>query len=89
MAAVRSRLESLETVQILLDYKAEVNAKDHQGATALMKASRHSVVKIVQLLLDHGAEVNAKDTDNGTALMEASGVADSIETVRTLGTVIF
>jgi ankyrin repeat protein len=63
------------------DKGADVNAKDNNGDTALMEASRKDVLmkahleghlELVRLLLDKGADVNAKDNNGDTALMQAS-----------------
>ena len=62
----------LSSVKALLDDKADVNAKNNHGGTALMAASSHGHKEIVELLLAKGADVNYK-TDRGyTALTSAS-----------------
>jgi ankyrin repeat protein len=48
---------------------ADVNAKDQEGRTALMYASKGEVAKI---LIEAGAELNAKDQKGETALLRAS-----------------
>lgn len=50
---------------------ADVNARDKQGMTALMRAARYGDVRKVKLLLQHGAHVNLRQSDQTTALMEA------------------
>jgi len=55
-----------EAVKFLIKAGANINAKDNNGITALMRASRYGEVEVVKLLIEAGA-------DNGyTALMEAS-----------------
>ena len=51
---------------------ANVNAKDKDGVTALMLASKLSLEYVVDILIDNKADVNAKDNDGDTALMIAS-----------------
>ena len=56
----------------LLDYGAEVNLRDKNGATALMAASEARNAELVKLLLDHGADVNIQDKQGKTAHALAS-----------------
>ena len=50
--------------------KANVNAKDEDGNTALILASTYKFQEIVAILLENGANVNATDDDGDTALMK-------------------
>ena len=64
---------SAKTTQILLEAGAGVNARDKNGETALMWASRQGDVDRVKLLIKSGADVNAIDDAFGhTALMKAN-----------------
>lgn len=65
-------LPLLETVNHLLAGRAQVNAKDSDGRTALMFAVVNSHPKVVKALLRAGAHVNARARDGGTALMLAA-----------------
>src|SRR5262245_15825509 len=47
---------SVEAMKLLIDRRADVNAKNASGATALMWSVTDS--KKVRLLLDHGADVD-------------------------------
>ena len=47
---------------------ANVNAKGHNGDTALMQAARYGYVKVAELLLKYGADINAKANNGVTAL---------------------
>jgi uncharacterized protein len=52
---------------------ADVNAKDSNGATALIEAAYHDGDELlVQALLDKGADINAKMNNGSTALMCAA-----------------
>jgi ankyrin repeat protein len=62
----------IETVQTLLDKKADVNTKTNNGTTPLMMAAMKGHVAIVKLLIDNGAFVNAKNKFGVTALMYAA-----------------
>ena len=51
---------------------ANVNAKDNDGATALIGAAYYGRTEVAELLLKHGADVNTKDENGYTALMLAA-----------------
>ena len=55
----------VECCRVLLDFGADVEAKDKQGHTALMFASTREVM---ELLISRGADVNARDVADMTAL---------------------
>ena len=57
---------------ILNNGKANINAKDRDGWTALIWASCKGDLEIVKLLVESGADIDAKDNDGWTALMRAS-----------------
>ena len=52
---------------------ANVNAKDNDGNTALMRAVLWGATKTTEVLLKHGVHVNAKNNNGDTALMWATG----------------
>ncbi len=52
---------SSELVNLLLAYKAEVNAHTTDGETALMFAVSKDHLKTARILIEHGAVVNAQD----------------------------
>jgi len=64
-AAVASR--NPETVAILLEHGANVNARQQVGYTPLMGAAAAGREDIVQLLLDHGADPSLMSEDGKTA----------------------
>jgi uncharacterized protein len=76
----------LETVRILMEKGAEVNARGEYGGTALMTAALWGRSEVVAFLLDNGAEINARDKEGKTALMEAveSNMDGAAKTVQTL-----
>jgi ankyrin repeat protein len=63
----------VETVRVLLDAGAEVNARDHQERTALFRAAIKGDLSAVPLLLAAGADVFAQDNKGMTALMLIGG----------------
>jgi len=61
-----------EGIRILLKYKANVDAVDELGRTALMHAAGEGHVAIARVLLDAGADVALADRHGSTPLMEAA-----------------
>jgi ankyrin repeat protein len=53
----------VNTVRLLLDHGADVNAFDSEGRTALMYAAVSDLLRadVIKLLIERGADVNAKD----------------------------
>ena len=69
-----------ETVEMLLAYGSDVNAKDDSGITALHLAAFYAQLETMELLIKHGSEVNAVDFQNETVLHSAVQSGD-FETV--------
>jgi ankyrin repeat protein len=71
-----------DVVKLLLEHKAEVDAKTESGETPLYLAAEKGHKDVAELLLSHGADVNAKDKNFGrTPLHEAAvfGHKDVVE----------
>ncbi|MFN0219972.1 MAG: quinoprotein dehydrogenase-associated putative ABC transporter substrate-binding protein [Hyphomicrobium sp.] len=62
---------SVERVGFMLDKKADPNAQDSQGYSALHHAARNRYSPLVALLVERGADPNARDTDGFTPLLHA------------------
>jgi ankyrin repeat protein len=61
-----------------------IDAANHQGATALITASRRGRTEVVRLLISRGAEVSKQDTViQGTALLHAA-CSGHLDTVKVL-----
>jgi ankyrin repeat protein len=85
----------VEMVQVLLNFKVDVNKRRNSGSAPLHDASLgsfycpriHNVVQslpdTIQLLLEHGADVNVRNLNNWTPLHDAAGEG-SVEIVRML-----
>ncbi len=73
----------LARVRSLLAAGSDVNAKDKDGVTALMKASQSGRIEVVRALLEAKANVNAKLKNGSTALMYAMK-NDHVDVVRAL-----
>jgi Ankyrin repeats (3 copies) len=78
---------NLEMIQVLLEYKADVNAQTDVGETPLQFACRGKrsslLAKVARLLLEHGADVNTVRNNRSTALHTAVQEGE-VETVRVL-----
>ena len=75
----------LEMVQVLLDYRVDVNTQNNAGSTPLEHALRGPIndLRVIRLLLDHGADPNLRRKDGITPLYRASRKG-RIEIVRLL-----
>lgn len=62
----------LEEANKAIEAGADVNAKDNNGATALIRSAWEGDYELAELLLKHGADVNARNNDGCTALMFAA-----------------
>lgn len=53
--------------QVLLDFKADMNAVDLKHETPLCKAARSGMVAVFEALVNAGAEIEVRDVDNKIA----------------------
>ena len=58
----------VEVSRLLLQYKADIHARDNEGRTPLNEAARYNRVDAARFLLEHGADVNAQNNSRGTPL---------------------
>ena len=67
--------------------RADINARNEHGMTALMRAAYYGRVQLVRVLLEHGADPNATRNDNFTALSLAAffGHAEIVEILMQRG----
>ncbi len=72
-----------DLIPILLDAKANIEAKDRVGKTPLTVAAEGRDIEIVKILVERGADVNARDQIGGSPLLWASGLG-SPEVVKFL-----
>lgn len=72
------RNDDVAAVRKLLNDGAEVNARDTQGATPVMRAALYCSVPCLRILLDRGADPNRFNTAGATALMWAAGDAEKV-----------
>ncbi|OBS58701.1 hypothetical protein A6R68_10174, partial [Neotoma lepida] len=57
-----------EVVTLLLWYTCNIEARDRDESTALIKAAQRQHEECVKILLDKGADSNAVDASQNTAL---------------------
>ena len=62
----------LKTAKLLIDKKADIDARSNEGGTALIAASMAGYTKIVELLVNAGANAKIKNNMGYTAEMYAS-----------------
>eukprot|EP00808_Paulinella_micropora_P002450 g15669.t1 len=62
----------LALAKLLIDRKADLNAKDEAGITPLIKATFKGHTDVARLLLERGAEIDAKKKNGTTALITAA-----------------
>ncbi len=61
--------EEVGDIRKLLDRGAEVDARDEDQGTPLMRAAEGDNKKVARLLLERGADIHARDEEGKTALM--------------------
>jgi ankyrin repeat protein len=78
---------TFETVRVILQMGADVNAEGGEYSNALQAASSQGRLDIVKLLLSHGADVNAKGGLHGSALEAAkqAGHEDVVKLLQSKG----
>lgn len=73
----------LKQVKTLLDKRADVNAKDSEGMTAVMMASGGDHLEVLNLLVERGGDIHVKGIKGRTALFVANATG-SAQTVKLL-----
>ena len=67
--------QTLETVKLLLDLGADVNAQDRvDGRTALMGAAHKGRNDVIELLVQHGADLSVRDIGSRDTINALSGL---------------
>ena len=80
---------SVETIKVLLDRGADIDARANDGKTALILAAFLGRSGAVEILLERGADVNAADNGGRTALSLAKdfGRSNIVEMLMNAGAV--
>lgn len=60
--------DDLEILEMMLPFVKNINAKDHDGCTALHRAAKSWKNEKVKFLIENGADINAQDDNGRTAL---------------------
>nr|XP_036578958.1 37s ribosomal protein rsm22 [Colletotrichum truncatum]KAF6786341.1 37s ribosomal protein rsm22 [Colletotrichum truncatum] len=66
-----AQIGRLDIIQLLLERKPDLEAKNIHGRTALLAAARNGHYQVAQLLLDNGSNIEARDNYEDTALLLA------------------
>jgi hypothetical protein len=66
----------VESVQILLDQRADIDSRNFENATALMWATRLKQKEVIRLLLDKGADISIVNAQGENARSIAEGLKD-------------
>jgi len=82
---IASREGYIEIIKLLIGAKAEINAKDGIGNTALIEAAQNGHIEIVKFLLDRKADFTVKNVNGTTALASSSGHNDIKELLKKAG----
>jgi ankyrin repeat protein len=61
----------VEVSRLLLQYEADIYARDNNGRTTLHVAVQYDHVDVARFLLEHGADVNARDNWRNSPLLWA------------------
>lgn len=65
---------TIQVLNLLIEYKADVNLRDKHGFTALMAAAQTGSPDVVNFLLEHGADVAMTDCKGTTAMSIAQSL---------------
>jgi ankyrin repeat protein len=81
-----AKLGNLALVKRAVESKADLEARNEEGETALILASWYGSPEIVDFLIKNGAMVNARDREGFTAIAKASslGIGRHFEIVESL-----
>lgn len=81
--AKRAGMGDAYVVGLFLEKGMNVDSRDKNGATALMRAAENGHAKVVKLILSNKADTNATDKNGYTALMVAAE-GRHVETIKAL-----
>lgn len=65
-------ISHFDIAELLIRYRADVNAKQMEGVTPLHSAAYNGQTKLSKLLIDNGADINAKMDNDRTPLFMAN-----------------
>src|SRR6185437_4305437 len=77
-------LEEGKIANLLLANGAELEARDVEGATPLIRAAEFGNSDVVKVLLDHGADIEARDNNGQTPLIAAACECANIDMPETI-----
>lgn len=76
--------DDVDAVKEAIEQGVDIDFKDENGRTALMKAAFMNSLEVAKLLIEQGADVNAKREDGSTPLTWA-GSAEMMDLLKKHG----
>lgn len=70
--AKRAGMGEKDVIRLFLESGMNVDSRDKNGATALIRAAENGHIEVIKLLLSRNADKNASDNNGYTALMAAT-----------------
>jgi ankyrin repeat protein len=72
----KARATQTAIARLLLEHGVNVNDRDSEGFTPLLRAAQSGAANVAELLLNRGADINARDSYGDTVLGAAVGALD-------------
>lgn len=80
--------DTLACLDCLIRHKADINAQDFYGFTALMRAAKFGYLDVVTCLVVHGADINARNKFTGKTALDIAQESPHDDIVAYLSDVI-
>lgn len=71
-------------VRLLLERRANIDALDDYGASALIEASSNEHLNVVKILIERGADLNIEDKENSLTALDKAGFKGNLQICKLL-----